>query len=195
MAAMQSSVVSSVVHSKAPPLTALHSSHLVLSCWPTEHQSTLWGSSTTGMSEEEPGIQRKTQDGSGGLVPLANGCPMESLLTAAEFSYLMPTSPLIPAYHPQEKWGTLFSEKAGKAEQLPSLLNSPAQASPPPGRPLSTSPAQGLQGFSLTGWGSPTQEAFPGGSHGLCSGRACLLSPYPMSLLTTVCPGLTQWLL
>lgn len=45
MAAMQSSGVSSVAHAKAPPLTALHWSHLALSCWPTAHHFTLWESS------------------------------------------------------------------------------------------------------------------------------------------------------
>lgn len=71
MAAMQSSVLSSVVHCKAPPLTALHSSHLTFSWWPTAHHSTLWGSSTPRTGGEKPGIQKKSKDVSGNLAPLA----------------------------------------------------------------------------------------------------------------------------
>lgn len=67
MAAMQSSGVSSMVQAKAPPLTALHWSHLALSSWPTAHHCTFWESSTPGVGGEQPGTQRKLQVAAGWL--------------------------------------------------------------------------------------------------------------------------------
>lgn len=52
----------------------------------------------------------------------------------------------------------LVLRKSSEGRTLPSRPQAP---SPPLGRPLNSSPAQGLLGFSLTGLGSPTQGVFP----------------------------------
>lgn len=126
MAAMQSSVVSLMVHCRAPPLTTLHSSHLTLSWWPTAHHSALQESSTPRTGGEKPGIQKKSEDVSGSLLLLAtewlpNGALTDSSRVGMSRTHI--TAPFLPITL-QEKWGTQYTEKVVKAEQLPTLLTS-----------------------------------------------------------------------
>lgn len=173
MAAMQSSVLSSTVHAKMPPLSALHRLHLTCSSWPTVHHITLWGSSASGIAREEPGIQKKPQDGR----RIQSGCPTGLFLAAAALTCLMPMSPPIPAYHLQEKWPTWLPDKAVKAEQAPPNL--PTQTSPPQGKPL-PAPAQ-LRAFWVF-FPHRTEISHPESilqleASVICSGRVCLFHP------------------
>lgn len=170
MAAMQFSTVSSMVHCKAPPLTALHSSHLTLSWWPTAHHSTLWESSTPRTGGEKPSMQNKSSHTSGRLVPLtAEWLPNGVLTDSSRVGMRHPCS--FPAYHPLGEMGNsvLRRNNEGRAVPLPTDLTS--SSTPFRGEAfLSTSPGQDLPGFSLTGLGSPIQQHSPVGSHVLSLG-------------------------
>lgn len=148
MAAMQSSVVSFMMHSKMPPLTIAHWLHLALSWRPTVHHFTFCEPSPPRIGREEPEIQRELQDGFGSLVPPATAwLPNEVLINISR---------VICLYHhsflPIALWknGNSVLRKSGEGKAtLTSLWTSPSQASPPQGRPLN----------SLTGLGSPIQRA------------------------------------
>lgn len=184
MAAMQSSVICFVVHFKMPPLMTVHSLHLALSWGPTAHHFTICEPSPPRTGREEPGVQRKLQGVFGSLVPPAT----EWLPNEVLFGISRVTCPYHHSSLPITLWrnGNSVLRKSGEGRAtLTSLLTSPSQASSPQGRPLSP---------LLQDWVLPSRERSPGGSHVFCSGWACLLSSCPVSLLTMVCPHLTQWL-
>lgn len=170
MAAMQSSVVSFVVHSKMPPLTIVHSLHLALSWWPTAHHFTVCEPFPPRTSREEPGIQRKLQGGFGSLVPPATEWLSNEVLIDIRRVTCPYHHSLLPIPLRRNGNSVLRKSSEGRAT-LTSLLTSPSQASPPQGRPLSS---------LLQDWVLPSRERSPGSSHVFCSRWACLLSCCPV---------------